>query len=80
MPGDDFIWDYSNSNPEVVSVELIYEGQDQENENIFRFRFTGVSKGEAEVRLLHKKKDEELVDGEQIFRVIVNENREVTLM
>ncbi|MBQ1523001.1 MAG: hypothetical protein IIZ74_09605 [Erysipelotrichaceae bacterium] len=80
MPGDDFIWDYSNSNPEVVSVELVSEGKDRKNENIFRFRFAGVSRGESEVRLLHKKKDEELVDSEQIFRVIVNENREVTLM
>ena len=80
LPGDEFIWDFENSNPETVKVTLEYRGQDKENENIFRFCFTGLQKGEAEVRLVHKKIGEELVDSEQKFRVIVNENREVTLL
>ena len=45
-----------------------------------RFKFTGLAEGTGEVRLLHKKQDEELVDSEQIFKVIVNNRQEVTLM
>ena len=80
MPGDDFIWAFENSDPTIAEVTLVDQGQDKENENIFRFRFTGLRKGETEVRLVHKKADEDLIDSEQVFRVVVNDKKEVTLM
>lgn len=79
-PNDDFIWEIENLNPEIVSVTLDYQGKDKKKENIMRFKFTGLAEGTGEVRLLHKKQDEELVDSEQIFKVIVNNRQEVTLM
>lgn len=80
MPGDDFIWTFENSDPEIAEVVLTEQGNDREKENIFRFRFTGLKKGETQVRLVHRKADEDLIDSEQVFRVVVNDKKEVTLM
>ena len=84
-PTTGYNWEVSISDPEVVSVEQSYQPNDTEDETvgaggITTFTFTGLKKGECEVKLIYRRPWEEIVLIEQNYRVIVTDELNVTVL